>query len=227
MDAKELAARKAVQYVQNGMIIGLGSGSTATFAIQAIGERVQKEGLNVRGVPTSAKSRDLAIQLGIPLAELGAVDQIDMTIDGADEVNDKLDLIKGGGGALLREKLVAAASRELLIICDEGKILPELGKFPLPVAVVPFGWQSIQRRLDSYCSSITLRKSKENPEEPFLTDDHLYILDLHLSSIPHPAILQHELKQIVGVVEVGLFVRMATKVIVGRADGNVTELFAE
>src|SRR5579871_2491333 len=124
------------------MTLGLGSGTTATYAIQALGERIRQEGLRVRGVPTSGRSRELAEALHIPLIDLSDVEQLDLTIDGADEVDPDLHLIKGGGGALLREKLVASASRELIIICDESKLKAELGVYPLPVAVIPFGWET-------------------------------------------------------------------------------------
>lgn len=221
MEAKEAAARKAVERVQDGMTLGLGSGSTATFAIRAIGERVHQDGLRVRGVATSGRSRELAETLGIPLADLSDVEAIDLTIDGADEVDPALHLIKGGGGALLREKLVAIASRALCIICDEGKLKPMLGAFPLPVAVVPFGWKQTQARLERFGGSATLRM--DTGGAPFVTDDGLYILDLNLGRIPDPAALEREIKAVVGVVDVGLFVGLATRVIIGHADGHTEE----
>ena len=220
MDVKERAARRAVEYVQSGMILGLGSGSTATFAIRALGERREKEGLKIRGVATSQRSREVAEELGIPLIDLTARDAIDLTIDGADEVDPALNLIKGGGGALLREKLVASASRELVIICDEGKIKPHLGAFPLPVAVVPFGWETTRRRLESLCETTTLRQAQDAPATPFLTDDGFYVLDMHLGLISDPTSLEEAIKRKVGVVEVGLFVGLASRVVVGYADGH-------
>ncbi len=227
MDAKQIAAYKAVEYVKDGMVLGLGSGSTAIFAIQAIGERVKNEGLRVRGIPTSAKSRDLAMQLGIPLIDFGDTAQIDLTIDGADEVSGKLDLIKGGGGALLREKIVAASSDQLLIICDEGKLCKSLGKFPLPIAIIPFGWQITKSALDAFCVT-NLRKSLTEPDKPFITDDNLLILDMHIEHVPDAvADFEEELKRRIGVVEVGLFVGMATRVIVGYTDGHTTELIPD
>lgn len=221
MDAKEIAARRAVEYVRNEMILGLGSGSTAAHAIRAIGERIQQEGLRVRGVPTSRKSQELAEALHIPLCALEDVPAIDLTIDGADEADPSLNLIKGGGGALLREKLVACASRELIIICDESKLHPCLGAFPLPIAVVPFGWTTTRSRLLRYCGEITLRQSSDG--RPYVTDDGLYILDLHLERILDTSALEENLKRTVGVVEIGLFLGLASRVIVGYPDGRIEE----
>lgn len=223
VNAKEAAARRAVELVQDGMMLGLGTGSTATYAIQALGARIAQEGLKVQGVPTSARSQALAEQFQIPLADLSEVGSIDLTIDGADEVDPALNLIKGAGGALLREKLVAAASREVLIICDETKWCPALGTFPLPVAIVPFGWVSTLHRLQAFCPSITLREAKEAPGQPFVTDDGLYVVDMHLVAIRDAAALEKNLKCVTGVVEVGLFVGLASRVIIGYEDGRVEE----
>ena len=151
MDAKAVAARRAVMLVEDGMTVGLGSGSTATYAIQFIGERMRNEGIRVVGVPTSRSTNALAESEGIPLVDITCTGGIDLTIDGADEVDAGLNLIKGGGGALVREKIVAAASRQLLIICDDSKKHSQLGRFPLPVAVVPFAWHTTRVRLLNYC----------------------------------------------------------------------------
>jgi ribose 5-phosphate isomerase A len=221
-DAKIVAARKAIKYVQDGMTLGLGSGSTAVHAIRAIGERMRQEGLRVRGVPTSGRSRELAEELGIPLIDLCKLREIDLTIDGADEVDPALNLIKGAGGALLREKIVACASRELVIICDDSKLKPTLGAFPLPVAIVPFGWRTTRERLLRFGGTITLRMA-EGTDAPFVTDDGLYILDMHLGRIGDVPALERDIKKVVGVVEVGLFVHLATRVIVGYADGHTEE----
>ena len=226
MDAKETAARQAVTYIQNGMVLGLGSGSTATFAIQAIGERVA-EGLKVVGVPTSQRSRELAKALQIPLVDLSDVDSIDITIDGADEVDPHFNLIKGGGGALLREKLVACASKEVIIICDESKIKPFLGAFPLPVAIIPFGWRSTLSRLQTICPSAHLRAQKNNSEIPFISDDGLYIIEMPFQKIADPENLEKTLKSVIGVVEIGLFTKIATRVIVGSSSGSYSEQRAE
>jgi ribose 5-phosphate isomerase A len=219
MDAKEAAARRAVEYVRSGMTLGLGTGSTTTYAIQALGERVRQEGLQVRGVPTSDRTRELAETLQIPLTDFSTESALDLTIDGADEVDPALNLIKGGGGALVREKLVASASRELIILCDDSKLKPVLGAFPLPVAVIPFAWETTRQRLLRLCASITLREDGA-AGQPYSTDDGLYILDLHCGSIPDVPALAQAIKQTVGVAEVGLFVGLATRVVVGYADGH-------
>jgi ribose 5-phosphate isomerase A len=220
MNAKEAAARRAVEAVKSGMIIGLGSGSTATFAIQALAERMHKEELNIAGVPTSIRSSELAEELGIPIKALFDLGEIDMTIDGADEVNPDFHLIKGGGGALLREKIVAAASKERVVICDESKMVPQLGKFPLPVALAPFGWRTTLQRLRDICPNLSLRSDKTSPSLPFVSDDGMYVADLPMESIADPAALEQQIKAILGVVEVGLFISMATRIVVGKPDGT-------
>jgi len=223
LDAKAVAARKAVELVLDGMTIGLGSGTTATFAIQFIGERIRAEGLKVTGVPTSSGTNSLASEVGIPLVPLKHARFIDITIDGADEVDPDLHLIKGGGGALVREKLVAAASKEVVIICDDSKIKPVLGQFPLPVTVVPFGWEATRERLLAFCPEVVLRM-KKGSSDVFVTDDGALILDLHMSSIPSPAVLEAGIKAVTGVIEVGLFVNLATSVVIGHTDGTTNIL---
>jgi len=222
VDAKAVAARRAVLLVKTGMTVGLGSGSTATFAIRFIGERIRSEGIRVVGVPTSNSTNALAEAEGIPLVDLTRTDGIDLTIDGADEVDACLNLIKGGGGALVREKLVAAASKQLVIICDDSKMHSSLGKFPLPVAVVPFGWHTTRERLLRICPTVSLRKLP-NGDTPFVTDDGNLILDLHLDCIPDPGALEAAIRSIVGVVDVGLFVGLASRVVVGYSDGTCQE----
>ncbi|HLV79600.1 MAG TPA: ribose-5-phosphate isomerase RpiA [Chthonomonadaceae bacterium] len=225
MDPKEAAARAAVRYVQEGMVLGLGSGTTAAWAIQAIGERIRAEGLRVHGVPTSLRSRELAVALNIPLIELYETHEIDLTIDGADEVDTALHLIKGGGGALVREKIVACASRQLIIICDESKLKPVLGAFPLPVAILPFGWETTRQRLEALHPgiAISLRRPAGTEGAPYVTDDGLYILDMHLGQIEDVSEMERRVKQTVGVAEVGLFVGLATRLIVGYPDGHTEE----
>ena len=220
MNAKEAAARKAVEFVQDGMKLGLGTGSTSAYMIQALGERVKKEGLKVRGVPTSERSRLMAIELGISILDLNEAGSLDLAIDGADEVDRNLNLIKGGGGALLQEKLVAAAAKEFIVICDEGKMVNTLGQFPLPVAIIPFGWKTTAKRIEAYCPNYKLRMSKSEPDHPFVTDDGLYILDLQMGSISDPVGFEKNLKLLVGVAEVGLFCNMARRVIVGDDTGK-------
>ncbi len=178
----------------------------------------------VRGVPSSERSRALAESLNIPIVALTDLREIDLTIDGADEVDPDFNLIKGGGGALLREKIVASASREVLIIVDASKIKPALGGFPLPVAILPFGVQATLRRLAAFGTAVTLRPDPKKPAQPFVTDDGLHIADVCLHPVTDPAPLERALKQIVGVAEVGLFIGLATQIIVGHADGRVETL---
>jgi ribose 5-phosphate isomerase A len=218
--AKAAAAERAAAEVRDGMLLGLGSGSTSELAIDALGARIRDEGLRVTGVPTSERTAARARAVGIPLVELTADLPIDRTIDGADEVDPRGNLIKGGGGALLREKLVAIASRERVIICDHRKRLPYLGAFPLPVIVVPFGWPAAQRRLEALGHPATLRRIAD---EPLITDDGLYVLDLACGRIDDPAALEAAVNAIPGVVEVGLFVGLTTRVLYGFPDGQVEE----
>ena len=223
MEPKDAAARKAVQYVQPNTIIGIGTGTTSAYAIRALGERVQREGLKIVAVPTSEQSRALAEQLGIPLADLSEVGTLDLTFDGADEVDADLNLIKGGGGALMREKIVASASRELVIIVDDSKVKPKLGAFPLPIAVVPFGHEATHRRLLEFTPNVALRMDKTDPSQPFITDDHLYIYDMQMGHIDDPPSLEIAIRRIVGVAEVGLFIKMTSRLVIGYADGHTEE----
>lgn len=219
MDAKEEAARAALKYVEDGMTLGLGSGSTAVHFIRLLGERMQTEGLGVHGVPTSERSRQQAIELNIPLLDLNEAGVLDLAVDGADEVDAGLNLIKGGGGALVREKLVAAASRKFIVVCDNSKLKEALGAFPLPVAVFPFGLATTRRRLERFGVEMSLRASPAGT--PFLTDDGLHILDMKFGRISDPPALEESLKRVIGVADVGLFVGLATRVILASADGSV------
>ncbi len=221
MDAKEVAARAALAYVEDGMKLGLGTGSTAAHFLRLLGKRVRDERLDVRGVPTSERSRMMAVEYGIPLCDLSEVEGLDLGVDGADETDPDLNVIKGGGGALVREKLVASACKQFIIVCDSSKVKAQLGAFPVPVAVLPFGWTMTRRRLEKFGVEVTLRTLENGA--PYRTDDGLYILDMHLGQIPNVPELAGELKAMVGVVEVGLFVGLATKVIAGYEDGHVQE----
>ena len=214
-DLKRAAAEKALELVQDGMLLGLGSGSTVRFFTEGVGRRVA-EGMKIRAVPTSRATAELAASLGIPIVtEL--VGQIDLAVDGADEVDGALNLIKGRGGALFREKLVAAASRRLVVVVDESKLVTELGVGVLPVEVLPFLWRSTAERLAAVGVSLVLRGGEETP---YTTDNGNLILDLTVGGgIKDPAQLGDELKKITGVVEHGLFVGMADTVIVGGAEG--------
>ena len=208
----------AADFVNNGMTIGLGTGSTVLFLIQELGKRVQ-QGLQLTIVPTSSRTETLARDLNINIADLNDIDKLALTIDGADEVSPQLQLIKGGGGALLQEKIVAAASGQLIIIVDESKMVEHLGKFPLPVEVIQFGYKQVERKILSMgCTKVELRL-KEN--KPFITDHKHYILDCYFEKINDPSSLNTTLHNMPGVVETGLFVNMATKIIVGHEDGRI------
>ena len=214
---KRAAAEAAAALVEDGMVVGLGTGSTAAFVVEAIGKRVQA-GLRILGVPTSAHTSEQARALGIPLTELTEEARVDLTIDGADEVEmGSLDLMKGRGGALLRVMIVASASERLVIVVDESKIVERLGRGALPVEVVPFGWQATLHKLQSLGTTPSLRKTPDGG--PFISDGGHYILDCILSGRRSPASLSKELDSVVGLVEHGLFLGMASQVFVGGTGG--------
>ena len=229
--AKFAAARRAVDFVENGMRLGLGTGSTAAWMVRCLAERVREEGLKVRGVPTSTRTAELAHQLGIPIMSLDEAKWLDLTIDGADEVDPDLNRIKGGGAAHLREKIVAMASDRMVVIADQGKVVDRLGQFHLPVEVIPFGWQAtrtlVTRALDRL--DLTLRPviQRKRDGKPLLTDEGNFILDLALEAIPDAYELADELSSIAGVVEHGLFLNICQVAIIGRPDGSVVELRRE
>jgi ribose 5-phosphate isomerase A len=219
-ELKRQSAETAVAEVRDGMVLGLGTGSTATIAVDLLGARV-REGLRVIGVPTSERTAAQARALGIALGDLGEHPQLDLTIDGADEVHTgTLDLIKGLGGALLREKIVAAASRRMIVIVDESKLVPQLGlRSRLPVEVVPFGWQATLRHLERAGAEGRLRRTPDGA--PVVTDNGNHIIDCALA-IPDPAEAASRLGLIPGVVETGLFIGMASLVVVGTQSGPRT-----
>lgn len=216
---KQRAADHAATYVQSGMVIGLGTGATATLFVRRLAARMaQGELTNIVGIPTSSQIEDEAKRLNFPLTTLEDHPQIDLTVDGADEVDPQLNLIKGGGGALLREKIVAQASKREVIIVDETKLSPLLGtKWHVPIEVVPFGWRTQLDYLAKLGAKVVLRLGKEG--QPFVTDQGNYILDAHFGQIADPAALATTLKQRVGIVEHGLFVKLAQEVIVGTDHG--------
>jgi ribose 5-phosphate isomerase A len=220
MNPKQLAGERAADYVEDGMILGLGTGSTAYFAIRKLGQRV-RDGLKVSGIPTSEQSRAQAQEEGIPLVSFEQVDTVDLTIDGADEVDPAFNLTKGGGGALLREKIVASASAVEIIVIDQSKLRPHLGAFPLPVEVVPFASSRTSRQLEALGCNATLRR---NGTEAFLTDNGNYVYDCSFGSISAPAQLESNVESICGVVACGLFVGLADRIVVGLDDGTVREL---
>lgn len=222
--AKINAAAAALDFVKDGMIVGLGTGSTSAHFVRLLGERV-RQGLRVKGVPTSEATKALAEEVGVPLLSITQVTNIDIDVDGADEVDPRFRLIKGGGGALLREKIVAAASTNMIVIADETKAVETLGAFPLPVEVTRFGFALTAKRVyealkKTGCdgSEVVLRTSGKG-NDPVVTDGGNYILDAHAKRIPSPDSLGAALKQIAGVVEHGLFLGLAKTVILGKAKG--------
>jgi ribose 5-phosphate isomerase A len=198
------------------MVVGLGSGSTATFVIQFLGELVQK-GLKIRGIPTSRASGELARSLNIPLTSFDEVPYTDVTIDGADEVAGGLALIKGGGGALLHEKIVAASSHKLVIVADAHKLVKQLGRFPLPVEVIPFAAAPVKKKLTDIGAHPVLRAQKDG--SPYVTDEGNYIFDCHYGVIQDPPAVAHAIKSMTGVVEHGLFLGLASVAIIAGPDG--------
>lgn len=217
INVKQLAAEKAVEYVQDGMKVGLGTGSTAYWAIRKLGERVS-EGLQITAVATSQASEDQARELGIPLVAFSDVDSLDLTIDGADELDGALQLIKGGGGALLREKIVAMGSARMIVVADESKAVTTLGKFPLPVEIVPFAWEWTVAALAKLGCTTELRRSGE---DLYKTDNGNYIADCRFEAIESAAELALALQRIPGVVEHGLFIGIADLAIIGKSDGTI------
>jgi len=217
---KQAAARASLAFVNDGDVVGLGTGSTAAYFIQYLGERV-KAGLKIRGVPTSVQAQRLAEKVGIPLVKLDQIEQVDVDVDGADEFDAKLCLIKGGGGALLREKIVASASKKFIVVADSSKRVEVLGKFPLPVEVIPFAETVVAHKISAFGANVTLRKTADGAV--FTTDEHHHILDCHFGQITDPASLASALSVIPGVVEHCLFINMASMVLVANGS-QVTEL---
>ena len=223
--AKFVAAKRAADFVEDGMRVGLGTGSTAAWLVRCLGEMVRDEGLKIRGVPTSTRTAELAREVGINVISLDEAKWLDLTIDGADEFDGDLNLIKGGGGALLQEKIVATASDQMIVIADVGKEVEHLGAFPLPVEVIPFGWQTTRALIEELLVSMDVlgrdASLRMNGDRPFVTDEGNYILDLHLGRIGNPHQLAMALNQMPGVVENGLFMDICDVVIVGHGDGRV------
>jgi len=217
---KQIAARAAVELVEAVSIVGLGSGSTATYAVRFLAERV-REGLKIIGIPTSQQTKHLAEQLGIPLATLDERPKIDIDIDGADEIDPQLNLIKGGGGAFLREKIIASASRRFIVIADSAKQVKRLGKFPLPVEVVPFAQSLIKPQIEALGAKVSLRSYAYG--NPYVTDEGHHILDCTFGEIPDPPALAEKLCHIPGVIEHGLFIGMAELAFIGKV-GKVVQL---
>jgi ribose 5-phosphate isomerase A len=217
VDAKQRAGFRAAEFVREGMRVGLGTGTTAQWLVERLGERV-RAGLQVRCVPTSRRTEEQARALGITLVTLGEVGELDIAIDGADEIGPGLALIKGGGGALLREKLVASAARRFVVIADASKRVEVLGRFPLPVEVVQFGWELTARRVASVAGVEPVLRLRGNGE-PFVSDNGNFILDCRCGAIHDPTQLERELKSLTGVVESGLFVNMADSAVLADEEG--------
>jgi len=217
---KEAAARASLQFIKDGQVVGLGTGSTASYFIKLLAEQV-RNGLLIRGIPTSLRSRDMAQNLGIPLTTLDECQEIAVTVDGADEVDPKLRLIKGGGGAMLREKIVASATKQLVIIADASKQVPVLGKFPLPVEVIPFAQALVAKRIAALGGEVRLRTGTDG--KPFLSDEHNHILDCRFGAIRDAEGLARQLSDMPGVVEHGLFIGMARVALFARGS-EIVEL---
>jgi len=223
--AKYAAARRAVDLVEDGMKLGLGTGSTAAWMVRALAERVRDENLRLTCVPTSTRTADLGRELGLTIVSLDEAGWLDLTIDGTDEFDADLNLIKGGGGAHLMEKIVATASDRMVVITDASKEVKTLGSFPLPVEVVPFGWQASRMLIEELLSAMdvmgTQATLRMNGARPFLTDEGNHILDLSLGRIGNPRQLSLALNQVPGVVENGLFIDICDAVVIGYGDGRV------
>ncbi len=223
--AKFVAAKRASEFVADGMKVGLGTGSTAAWLVKCLGERVKEEGLKITGVPTSSRTAELARDVGIRVISLDEARWLDLTIDGADEFDHELNLIKGGGGALLHEKLVATASDQMIVIADVTKKVDQLGAFPLPVEVIPFGWQTTKALIEETLNAMEVMGQKTtlrmNGDRPFMTDEGNHILDLHLARIGNARQLSLVLNQIPGIVENGLFIDICDVVVIGHGDGRV------
>jgi ribose 5-phosphate isomerase A len=221
-ELKRQAAARALEFVQSGMKLGLGTGSTAKHFVELLGARV-REGLDVIGVPTSETTREDAVRCGIRLTTLDDVDRLDLTVDGADEIDPGLNLIKGGGGALLREKIVASASDRMIVIADDSKWVETLGRFPLPIEVVPFGLGATRRAIEKVFADcgvsgqLGLRKGRDG--HAFVTDGGHWIVDAHLGCIPDPPHLAQSLSCIAGVAEHGLFIGLATMAMLAGPEG--------
>ena len=215
MDQKKVAGYKAAEYVKDGMVVGLGTGSTAKHMVDAVGEMV-KNGLKIQGVPTSKATEQQARELGIPLLNIDDVDHIDLAIDGVDEIDGDFNATKGGGAALFREKVVASLAKEIIWVMDESKLVDKLGAFPLPVEVLPYGYQIVFNKLKNYGFNPKMRM---DGEELLRTDNGNYIIDLHTGAPVDVEDIRIKVNGIVGVLETGQFLKMCDRIIVGADDG--------
>lgn len=214
---KKQVGIKAAEFVKSGMVVGLGTGSTAAYFVEELGRRVAEEQLEITGVTTSSVTSEQAKALGIPLASIDEVDYVDLTVDGADEIDSHLNGIKGGGAALLMEKIVATYSKDYIWIVDESKLSENLGSFKVPVEVITYGSEQLFKEFERAAYAPTWRLNEEG--EKLITDMQHFIIDLHIAKIENPQKLADELDLMVGVVEHGLFNGMVKKVIVASSDG--------
>nr|WP_276537557.1 ribose 5-phosphate isomerase A [Oceanobacillus jeddahense] len=210
---KQHAAEKAAEKVKDGMVLGIGSGSTVNYMLKKLAKRMEEEGLQIKGIPSSKKTEKLANELGIPLTTFAENSKIDLAIDGADEIDEHLQLSKGGGGSLVREKMVDSIADYFIVIAGEDKLVKSLGEFPLPVEVVPFGWELTEKRLANLGCQTALRYQED---ERFISDNGNYIIDCQFEIIDDPEKLHSEIKSLLGVVETGLFVNIADEVIISE-----------
>lgn len=213
---KKAVGEKAASLVKDGMKVGLGSGSTVYWLVRALGERIKQEGLHIEGIPSSVLTGEWAKEFGVPLTDFATTKELDVTIDGSDEVDSNFQLIKGGGAALFREKIIAQAAKELIIIVDQSKMVEQLGAYALPVEILPFAWERTAYEIEKL-GCVPVLRLKDG--EPLITDNGNYIVDCPFEKIEDPADLDKKLQTIVGVVETGLFIDMANAVIIGSPEG--------
>ncbi|CUU47905.1 ribose-5-phosphate isomerase RpiA [Clostridium beijerinckii] len=215
MDQKRVAGEKSTEYIKDGMILGLGTGSTAYYMIKKVGELI-KNGIKIKAVATSKSTESLARELKIPLLSIDEVDRIDLAIDGVDEIDNEFNAIKGGGGALFREKIVASLANEVIWIMDESKLVDGIGEFPLPVEILPYGYKHVIKELQDYSLNPKIRMKEE---EIFVTDNGNYIVDLHIGKPMNINDVYNKVNKITGVLETGLFINMCDRIIIGTSSG--------
>ena len=219
-ELKKTAGIHAAKYVKNGMKVGLGTGSTVKYTILELGRRIKEENLEIMCVPTSIATEKLSIENGIQLHELSSLDGLDLVIDGADEFDKDLTLIKGGGGALVREKIIAQASKQMIVVADDSKKVESLGRFPLPVEVIQFSWKETRRQISQITGLPESKIEKRNQNNnSFITDNGNFILDLHLETIENPKKLESDLNKLAGVLDCGLFINIADIVVLAGKNG--------
>lgn len=229
--AKLASAWHALQFVESGMQLGLGTGSTAAWLVKLLGKRVREDGFKIVCVPTSSRTEEQAVAEGVPITTLDEAGGLDLTIDGADEFDASLSLIKGGGGALLQEKIVATASDRMIVIADDKKEVETLGAFPLPVEIIRFGWETTRSKIEELLGGADVKgrdvRLRQDMGRPFITDEGHYIVDLHLRRIGDVDRIATDLLAIAGVVETGLFIDIAESVVLGYEDGHARILHAD